>query len=407
MNSRERVVAAINHQQPDRVPIDLNGSAASGIHVYAYVNLRKHLGLSLDQVQVFDMFGMMAWVEQDVLERFGTDFLLVPSLTPRFGIPINAWKPWRLPDGTPVQVPLGFQSVEDNDGSLLLMVDGEAVGRMPKSMPYFLDMVESDMGGLEALADPPNPDTVEDALLTDEDLRFRQETAKNVHEATDKALIVELLEPLRWNTSITNWLYALAADPQKTFELHEKRGLNMLEKVKQLAHAVGPYVTIFAIYQDFGTQRGELISPDLFKWSIVPPYRRIFDWIHQNTNWKVWFHSCGSIYRLIPHMIEMGIDILNPVQCNTPNMEPERLKKEFGDRLVFWGGGTDTQTVLPFGTPDEVQQQVRERISTLGADGGYVFAPSQDIQADVPPENLVAMYDAAQEYGRYPVSNTE
>ncbi len=403
MNSRERVRATIHRQQPDRVPIDLGASAASDIHLYAYVKLRQRLGLSLDHVRVYDLFGMAAWVERDVLERFDVDVMRVPVLAPRFGIPIKEWKPWRLPNGTAVQVPIGFQTREDTDGSLLLLVDGHAVGRMPKSTPYFLDLVESDMGGLQSLAEPPDPDSVEFPVLADEELRFRQEGAKHLYDTTDKALIVELMDVLRWNTSITNWLFALAADPARTFELMEKKSLAILERVKQLAQAVGPYVDVFAMYADFGTQRGELIAPDVFKRSIVPAYHRVFDWIHAHTHWKVFFHSCGSIYRLIPHIIEMGADILNPVQCNAANMEPERLKKEFGDHLVFWGGGIDTQTVLPFGTTEEVRQQARERISILGVNGGYVFAPTQDIQADVPPDNLIAMYDAAREYGRYPL----
>ena len=406
MNSRERVAAAIEHQEPDRVPIDLGGTAASGINVNAYVRLRRLLGLEADNVRVFDVFGMMAWVEQDILDYFRTDTVLVPSLCPRFCIPIKEWKPWCLPDGMPVQVPVGFQTVEEEDGGLLLIVDGEAVGRMPRGATYFLDLAESDMGGLAAVVEPPDPDTVTFSLLTDEDLRFRQEAAKRLYDATDKALIVDLTDNIRWNTSITNWLFAMAADPGRTFELHEKKALNILARVKQLAEAVGPYVSVFAIYQDYGMQRGEMVSPRTFKRLVAPNYRRVFHWIHENTNWKVLFHSCGSIYHLIPHIVDMGADILNPVQCSTANMEAQRLKTEFGDRLVFWGGGADTQTVLPFGTPDEVRQQVRQRISVLGAGGGYVFTPSQDIQADVPAENLVAMYEAVQQYGHYPMEAT-
>jgi len=403
MNSRERVIAAINHRQPDRVPIDLGGTAASGINVNAYVRLKRLLGMTSNDVQVFDIFGMMARVEQDVLDHFNVDTLLIPSLCPRFNIPIKDWKLWHLHDGTPVQVPVGFQTIEEKDGSLLLMVDGQAIGRMPRNDTYFLELAETDMGGLDALTDPPDPDTVTFSPLTDEDLRFRQEIAENLYQATDKALIVDLVDNIRWNTPIANWLFGMAANPDRTFELHEKKGLNILEKAKQLAQAVGPYASVFAIYQDYGTQRAELISPETFERLVMPHYRRVFDWIHQNTNWKVLFHSCGSIYRLIPQIVEMGVDILNPIQTNATNMDPRRLKSEFGNRLVFWGGGVETQTTLPSGTPEQVRQQVRERISILGVGGGYVFAPTQDIQADVPPENLVAMYDAVQEYGGYPL----
>ena len=398
MNSRERVTAAINHQQPDRVPIDLGGTAAAGINVSAYARLKSFLGLKTDGIHVYDIFGMMARVEPDVVDHFGVDTLPVPALRPRFGIPINEWKQWHLLDGTPVQVPLAFQPIEEEDGGLLLMVDGRAVGRMPRGSAYFSELANAGMGSLESLMDPPDPDSVTFPLFGEEDLRFRQESAKHLFETTDKALIVDIADNLRWDTSIPNWLFALAADPSRANELHEKKSRNLLARVKQLKEAVGPYVSVLVIYQDLGTQRAELISPEVFQQLIMPHYRRVFDWIHENTGWKILFHSCGSIYNLIPYMIEMGIDILNPVQCNAVQMEPQRLKTEFGEQLVFWGGGVDTQTVLPFGTPDEVRQQVRDRVSILGSDGGFIFAPTQEIQADVPPENVVAMYDAARTY---------
>ena len=233
MNSRERVLVTINHEEPDRVPIDLGGTAASGINVTAYIRLKKLLGLRTDNVQVFDIFGMLARVEQDLIERLDTDTMLIPELCPHFDIPINAWKPWRLFDGTLVQVPVGFQTTKDRDGSLLLIIDGQPMGRMPENGTYFLELMESEMGGLAALAEPPDPDTQTFSLLTDEDLRFRQEIAKNLYETTDKALVIDTTDNIRWDTSIANWLFAMAADPDRTFELHEKKSLALLETVKQ------------------------------------------------------------------------------------------------------------------------------------------------------------------------------
>jgi hypothetical protein len=401
MNSRDRVLATINHHLPDRVPLDLGSTAATGINIHAYLRLKKALGLSTEGVRIFDIFGVMADVEQDVIDALGVDIMLVPSLAPRFGININRWKDWTMPDDTKVKVPEGFQTIEDKGGGLLLIVDGRVVGRMPKGGYYFSEMANASMGGLDSLADPPDPDKESFDLLIDEDLRFRQEVAHQLRLHTDKALVIDLIDNIRWNTSIANWLYAMAADPQRTSELHKKKSINLLNKVKQLADALGDSVDIFAIYQDYGTQKGELISPTTFAHLVKPNYKRIFDWIHTNTNWKIMFHSCGSIYHLIPHLIEMGVDILNPIQANTANMDPSRLKAEFGDYLVFWGGGVDTQTILPFGSPENVCQQVKERISIFAPGGGFVFAPTQDIQADVPVENLLTMYAAVREYGKY------
>jgi len=403
MNSRQRVASAVNHLHPDRVPIDLGGQAASGINISAYIRLKRFLGMRTENIRVQDVFAMAAHVEPEVIEYFHTDTMMVPSLCPRFDIPIKEYRPWQLFDGSPVLVPIGFQPEAQADGSLVLMVGGQAVGKMPKDAFYFSELANSTVGTLDSLVEPPDPERTNFPLFTDEDLRFRQEAAETLFKATDKALIVDVADNLRWNTSIPNWLYALGVDPTRVDELHEKKSLNLIERFRQLAEAVGPHVDVLAVYQDLGTQRGEMISPTMFERFMVPHYKRMFSWIHENTAWKILFHSCGSIHRLIPHMIEMGVDILNPVQVTASNMDPKLLKAEFGDRLVFWGGGADTQSVLPFGTPDEVRRQVRERISILGAGGGFVFAPTQDIQADVPPQNLVAMYEAVAEYGQYPL----
>ncbi len=336
----------------------------------------------------------------EVINYLQIDTMLVPALCPRFGIPINNWKKWKLFDGTDVEVPADFNPVEDKDGNLLIVVDDQVKGKMPKNGHHFAEVVNTGMGagGLDALVDPPGPDTQEFLLLTDEDLQFRHDVAKELYETTDKALIVELEENIRWNTSIANWLYGMAADPETVFDLHMKKAENLLAKAKQLFQAVGPYVNVFALYQDFGTQRAEVLSPRTFQRLCVEPYKLIFDWVHKNTDWKCLLHSCGSIYKVIPYIIEMGTDILNPIQCETANMDPKTLKDEFGDELVFWGGGCDTQSTLPFGKPEEIREQVKERMEILGKNGGYVFAPCQDIQADVPTENVAAMFEAAKEF---------
>jgi uroporphyrinogen decarboxylase len=403
MTSRERVMAAVNHQEPDRVPIDLGSTRASAINVSAYFKLLNRLGLKADKVRIYDPFSMNALLDPEIVEVLGIDVVLVPSLYGHFDIPINEWKPWRLPDGTPVQVPAEFQTSEGEDGALLLMVDGKAVGKMPREGFYFSVIADSTMGWFDSLVQAPDVRDVVFSKLTNQDLSFRREFARIMYETTDKALVVDLLDNMRWDTSQANWMYALAAEPERVNELHQKKALNLVEKIKQLFEAVGPYVQVFAIYQDFGTQGGEAISPTTFERLIMPHFRHIFDWIHKNTDWKVLFHSCGSIYYLIPLMIEMGVDILNPVQTNAANMEPQLLKERFGDRLVFWGGGIETQTVLPFGTQDEVRRQVKERVLTLGPGGGFVFAPCQDIQAEVPSGNVLAAYQAARDFGRYPL----
>jgi uroporphyrinogen decarboxylase len=403
VNSRQRVLAAIRHEEPDRVPIDLGGTTATAITVGAYAPLRRHLSLPFDRVKIWELFALAAEVESDVRERFHADAALVYPLAPRFDIPIRDFKPWALPDGTPVLVPAGFEVREDDDRSLVLVVRGEAVAKMPAGGFYFSELANVEVGDLSSFQDPPDPSSVAFSLYTDEDLGFRRENARLLRDTTDLALVVEVIEPIRWCPSIAEWLYALASDPDRTERLMEKKSMALVGKVSQLWDALGTDVDVIAFYQDYGTQRGEMVSPTTFAERIAPQYRRVFDWIHAHTTWKVFFHSCGSIRRIIPSMIEMGVDILNPVQVNTANMDARELKAEFGDRLCFWGGGIDTQTVLPFGTPDDVRAQVRDRVAALGRGGGFVFAASQDVQPDVPPQNIVAMLDEALTSGAYPL----
>lgn len=342
MNSRERVLAAVRHEEPDRVPIDMGVLGASGISVTAYYNLKKRLGLPTDAVRAFDIFRMLAWVEPDVLECLDIDTVPVPMRCPRFGVPIEEWKSWSMPDGTPVRVPIGFETAPEKEGGLLLLAGGRPVGRMPRGEHYFSEIANSTMGDVGTLEEPPDPDTVFFPLFDREEIRFRKQTAERLRRETDKALVLDITDNIRWQTSIPNWLYAMAADPERTYALHEKKSSNLLSRVKQLADALGSNVDIFAIYQDYGTQRGGLISADMFERLVAPHYRHIFGWIHEHTKWKILFHSCGSIVQLISHMIDMGVDILNPVQCAADGMAPGRLKREFGRRLAFWGGGVDT-----------------------------------------------------------------
>jgi uroporphyrinogen-III decarboxylase len=197
----------------------------------------------------------------------------------------------------------------------------------------------------------------------------------------------------------------VAADPDYVRAFYERKIENLLTNVRLYAQAVGDTIDIIGFGQDFGTQRGLMISPQAFDELVAPYYKRLFDWVHANTSWKIFFHCCGAIYPIIGALIDCGIDILNPVQTTAAGMGPARLKAEFGDRLVFWGGGVDTQTVLPFGTPQDVRAQVRERIHIFAPGGGFVFNQIHNIQEDVPVDNLLAMYQAVQEYGRYGTSH--
>jgi len=398
MPSRERVLAAINHQEPDRVPIDLGGTRVTGIDVKAYARLRTALGIKGEPPKVMDVWQMLAWVERPVVQALGIDVLPVPRLVQDFGMRLDGWRAWELEDDTPVRVPAAFEPVYEEDGSLSLYLNGEKVARKARSSPYFDATIEMRM-----LTTPPPVESIPLPLFSDEDLEFRRHWAETLRAETDKALLGEFgLNLGRWG-SYQEWLYGLAADPDYARAWCDRKLENLLANVALYAQAVDDTIDVIWLMEDFGTQQGMMISPRLFRQLVAPCYKRLFHWIHENTSWKIFFHSCGGIYPIVETLIDCGVDILNPVQTSAAGMDPARLKPEFGDRLTFWGGGVDTQKVLPFGSEEDVRAQVRQRIQIFGPGGGFVFAPVHNIQRDVSPENITAMFDAVHRYGHYPL----
>jgi len=398
MSSRERVLAAIDHREPDRVPIDLGGTRVTSIEPGLYTRLREQLEVRGDPVKVLDVWQMLAWVEQPVVEALGVDVLPVPRLIQDFGMRIDAWRPWQLDDGTLVQMPANFEPVTDEDGSLCIYQDGELVGKKVPASPFFDRMVEF------KVYDPLPPiESFKMPMFTDKDLAWRRHWAETLRAQTDKALMGEFGPILgRWG-SYQEWMYTIAANPDYVIAYYERKVENLLANLKLYADAVGDNIDVIWWGEDFGTQAGLMISPRMFNQMVAPYYKRLFDWVHAHTAWKVFFHCCGAIYPIIGTWIDCGVDILNPVQTTAAGMEPKKLKTEFGDRLVFWGGGIDTQTVLPFGTLDEIREQVQERIRIFGPGGGFVFNPTHNIQSDVTVDRLLAMFQAVHDYGQYPL----
>ena len=398
MSSRERVLAAINHTEPDRVPIDLGGESNTGISAAAYTRLRDALGIHGDPLRVYDVEQMLAWVETPVVEALGIDVLPVPKLTQAYGMRIDEWKPAALDDGSPALMPRRFEPVPEPDGSLVLYVGGKAVAKKAASSPYFDSLAE-----LGFNLEPPPVESLHMPLLCDEDLEWARQWARKLRAETDKAILGDPGVVLtRWG-GYQEWLYMLAADPTYVRAFYQRKLENMLANMALYAQAVGDDVDIVRTGEDYGTQKGMMISPTTFETIVAPYYGQLLDWVHAHTPWKVFFHCCGGIYPIIPKLIDMGVDILNPVQTSAAGMDPARLKREFGDRITFWGGGIETQTVLPFGTPDQVRAQVLERMHIFGPGGGFVFCPIHNIQAGTPPENLLAMVAAAREFGAYPL----
>jgi uroporphyrinogen decarboxylase len=408
MNSRERVHRAINFQRPDRIPIDLGGSRASSINAVLYNKLKKHLGITTP-TKAHGTLDVLAQVEPEMMDRFRLDVLPVEAaLCAWDDMDYSAGVCHRLYGGTDIWFPPGTNITHERDGSYLMRdARGEPYARMPADGFYF-DFIRPTMGG-----GPIDPTKFKPSHTVDEEtLDAFARRARYLYESTDKALLgwgsgvsflglSFLLSDNITQGSLDEWLCMLMAEKRTAHDMMARSIEAAIDRTKLFHQAAGDCIEIWGVASDdAGTQRSGLIAPDLFAEMIAPHYKRLCDWIHTNTKWKTFLHSCGSIHDYIGPWIEAGIDIINPVQISAANMEPERLMREFGGRVVFWGGGCETQHVLPLSSPAEIREHVRENVRAFGGgQGGFVFSQVHNIQPNVPVENVIAMLDAAWEYG--------
>lgn len=418
MTSRDRVRAAVNHQQPDRVPLDIGSTAVSGIAAGTYARLRASLGLPSRPPKVSEPFQVLAEVEDDVRAALGIDTTGVALPTTIFGFRNEGWRPWRLFDGTDVLVPRDFVVHTAANGDLHLYPNGDTrlrpSGRMPYGGYYFDAIVRQEQIDWDHL-DPRLWADQMYAVYSAADVRYLADEAERLYTTTTRSLVWSFggggFGDIAWvpGTHIAqpkgirdplDWIVAHKTNPEYITGIFERQCEVGLENARLVWQAAGSKIDVcFVSGTDFGTQDRPFISPAMYRAMYKPFHRRINDWIHQNTTWKVFFHSCGSIIALLDDLVEAGVDIINPVQCSAAGMDAAELKKRYGKELVFWGGGIDTQWTLPFGTPDEVYQQARERIRIFNDGGGFVFNTVHNIQQNVPVENVRAMLRAVAESG--------
>lgn len=410
MNSRKRVWETINHREPDRVPIDIGGTKTTGIHIDEYIKIGEYLGIDVEYPKCYEQFQMLARVEEPVRRWLHGDVIQVENLVETWGYKNENWKPWVNTAGNTILMPHDFNyDVKDNGDIRLFDINGRYVAEMASTGRYF-----------ERLPNPPLDLSKEIqfmdleefrksiSMYQEDELRVLEKRAKLMHETTEYSIHGGALKGKLGTTGIfaghsfTEWLCILLIEPEYAESILEIAGEIAVKNIEMYLQAVGKYIdTILISTTDFGTQNGELFSPDIFKELYMPNYKKMCECVHKNSNVKTMFHSCGSIRNIIPYFIEAGCDILNPIQSNTVGMDLKELKEEFGDKLVFWGAGVDSQLTYPRGTAEEVETQVKERLEILKPGGGCVFSPIHNTQYDVPIENVEAFVNAVLKYGVY------
>ena len=408
MNSRERVLTTLNHREPDRVPIDFSGHRSSGIAAIAYGRLRSYLGLEERPIRVYDLVQQLAIVDQEILARFGADTI---ELGRAFAHEEASWAEWVLPDGTPCSVPAWSMPERLEGRWVLRSKTGRIIAHMPDGALYFeqthypfaegqADFREIpaafDESMWHAVAAPPGP------LVAGPDGPGRHaEGARRLRASTDRAILAlfggNLLETGQMLFRNDNFLMMLAAEPSRAHEFLDRLVEVHMANLEKFLSAVGPYIDIIVFGDDLGMQTGPQISPRAYRELFKPRHALMWNRAKELADVKVMLHCCGGVRELLPDLIDAGLDAINPVQISCRGMDAAALKRDFGRDMVFWGGGADTQSVLPHGTPAQVAEHVRRQLAIWKPGGGFVFQQVHNIMANVPPENIVAMFDAVRE----------
>ena len=415
MTSRERVIAAIEHRTPDRIPVDFGSSFITGIHCSVVAELRDHFDLEQRPVRICEPYQMLGEIEDDLLDAMGCDVQPIFPQRTIFGFPNENWQEWRTPWGQDVLVSEHFKTSTDGHGNTFIHPEGDrkapASGHLPQT-GFFFDTIERIDPGFDE-DHLKLEDNLEEfkPMSAHEEAYWRAETARlkdcpravSVHlngtGLGDIALVpAPFLKNPKGVRGVADWYMLTATDPEFVEALFDRQTEIALGNLKKLASISGDTIDVVVVCgTDFGTQTSLFCSVPKVREIWLSRYRRITDWIHANTKWKTFKHSCGAVEPLIETFIDSGFDILNPVQCSAEGMDPRKLKETYGDRMTFWGGGVNTQQTLPFGHPEEVREEVLERCRIFGPGGGFVFNAIHNVQALTPRANLVALLDALRE----------
>lgn len=402
MNSRERVMAAIGHEEPDRVPIDLGGTRATGIVAGAYQKLREYLGLKGEPPILYDVFQHLVVLEDEVRRRFCVDTISLDNVRVAFGLDNRRLKGFRLPNGVDVRISADFNPVKDKDGALLLKNrDGIPFAKMPANGHWF-DLIHFPLREASSIDDIKKYPW-ERGRFKDEELTAMRGQARIFHRDTNYAVIgnygLNLLGRACFMRGWEEFMIDLVSQPKLAHFLLDSIVEFHLAEIPRYLDAVGEFIQVFVMLDDLGMQSNTFFSPEMYRSFFKSRHGKMIRAVKDRCpHLAIFLHSCGAVSSLIPDLIDIGVDILNPVQTSAQGMDPQTLKDKWGRHLTFWGGGVDTQQILPWGTPEEVRKDVVRRLDIFSRGGGFVFNPIHNIQAEVPVENIVAMFDAVREY---------
>ncbi len=398
--------------------MDFGGFFQTGLHVSLVYKIRQALGLDAPgtPVKVVEIYQMLGEIAPDLRAALGVDAVNLHGSGTMFGFPQTQFKEWRMPGGTPVLVPQDFNTQFEPNGDLLQWPGGDRAvppsGRMPEGGSFFDAIVRQEPLDEERLN--PADNTEEFERVAADELDYYGALAEELYRTTDQALVctfggltfgdialvpAPFLKRPKGIRDLAEWYMSTVSRPEYIQAVFERQTEVAIENLSRLLVAVGDRPTVIQTNgTDFGTQNGPFCSVAKFRELYLPYQQRVNGWIHRHTQWKTLMHCCGGIAPLLDSIVETGFDILNPVQCSARGMDARTLKQRYGDQLVFWGGGVDTQRVLPFGTPPEVRDQVRERIEIFAPGGGFVFSTIHNIVASTPLENVLAMFEVLREY---------
>ncbi len=415
MTGKERIKTTLEHRSPDRVAMDFGSTPVTGIHVTCVAKLRDHYGLEKRPIKAYEPYQMLGEVEDDLRDAIGIDTVTLPPPNTMFGFRNENWNEFKAPWGQELLVSEHFTTTQNDKGDLFIFPKGDTTvppsGHMPKGGFFFDTIIRQEGFDEDNLTLEDNLEEFEQ--LSDSDLKYYGDEAKRL-ASSERAVVAGIggtafgdialvpapfLKHPKGIRDIQEWYISTATRQDYLHEIFSKQCDIAIDNL-QRAHAImGSSIDIlFICGTDFGTQSSSFCSTDTFDALYAPYYKRVNAWIHEHTAWKTFKHSCGAVEPFIPHFIECGFDIVNPVQCSAVGMDPQTLKERYGDRITFWGGGIDTQKTLPFGTPEQVREQVMHRCEIFAPNGGFVFNSIHNLQAKTPIENIIAMLDAVKEF---------